>query len=355
MNADPLTAKPRRRSSLFSAACLWLGLLSLGCSQAALESFSGDTMGTRYHVTVAPVGLELQTLIDARLAEINRLMSTYDPQSELSRFNAAESTDWFAVSAETAKVVAFALELAEDSGGAYDPTVGPVVNLWGFGPGKRRQSPPTDEQIAAARQSVGWQLIEVRLDPPALKKQQADVFVDLSSIAKGYAVDQITSLLEERYVNASMAEIGGEVVCRGVKPDGTPWRIGVEQPDITTGQLLQAVLKLHNEALATSGDYNNFFEHQGVRYSHTIDPGSGRPVSHETTLVTVRATDCMTADALATTLLVLGSQAGYDWAQQRDIAAMFVSRVEAGYEERTTTAWDQKTTAREQKTIARDQ
>ena len=310
-------------------------------------------MGTRYAVSIVGGDQgraeQLKVAIDERLAAVNRGMSTYDPDSELSRFNNSDTTEWVDVSEETATVIAYALKLAGDSGGAYDPTVGPLVNLWGFGPGKR-DGVPTDEAVAAAGEQVGYEKVEIRATPAAARKADPAVYVDLSSVAKGYGVDAVCEVLDEAGVEAYMVEIGGEVRTRGSKPGGAPWRIGVERadqplPGASGSQRLQEVVELTDRALATSGDYRNFFEHAGVRYSHTIDPRTGRPVAHDLATVTVFADTCMEADAFATALLVLGPTAGYDWASEREIAALFVSRnSDEQLSERTTPAWDQLTT-----------
>lgn len=351
MNTNQV-ASPRTASLVLMGLQLWLSfclVFCVGCkSEPALQvgELSGPTMGTRYNVRYVASPAEIaassghwQQAIDDRLAEINRQMSTYDPQSELSRFNQLTTDEWFDVSSETATVVAYALEVAKDSGGAFDPTVGPVVNLWGFGPDADPETLPTDEQITAALDRVGYQSVEVRLDPPALRKTKPGIYLDLSAVAKGYGVDQISELLTDLGPQASMVDIGGEVVCRGTKPDGLSWRIGILKPD-PLGQTVQSVVELTDEAVATSGDYRNFFERNGVRYSHTIDPTTGRPVQHLLATVTVRAENCMMADALATTLLVLGPERGYDWANERGIAALMVLRSESGLVAKMTTAWN---------------
>ncbi|MEO0529812.1 MAG: FAD:protein FMN transferase, partial [Planctomycetota bacterium] len=233
-------------------------------------------MGTRYAVSVIggdeASANELQAAIDERLAEVNRQMSTYDPKSELSLFNASDSTHWVEVSEETASVVEAALELAGDYDGSYDPTVGPLVNLWGFGPAERADGLPSDAAVEAARAVVGYELVDVQRDPPALKKSEAGVYVDLSSIAKGHGVDAIAALLDERSIKSYMVEIGGEVRAKGRKPGGLPWRVGVERADeplrISAGKpRLQEVVELVDQSMATSGDYRNYFEVDGTRYS----------------------------------------------------------------------------------------
>ena len=313
---------------------LYMIFLNWKSSRESVQSFFGPTMGTRYAVSLAagkgtanwpPDLQEVQQRVEQRLAEINRRMSTYDPQSELSRFNRLNSSDWFEVSAETAEVVAAALKIAERTSGAFDPTVGPIVNLWGFGPDKSRMEIPGDGPIAEALQRVGYEKVSVRADPPALKKSLPEVYLDLSGIAKGYASDEISTLLDELGFPNTMVEIGGEVRTRGAKIDGSPWRIGVEQADDLDRQVHTAVT-LVNAGMATSGDYRNFFESRGVRYSHTIDPATGRPVGHSLAAVSIVAPTCMEADALATAVLVMGDQKGYDWCLAEDVAAMFLVR-----------------------------
>lgn len=318
-----------------------LGLLvamPIGCAQPQTEqatwTLSGRTMGTSYSVTLVGgtrgEADQQKRAIDDRLALVNRRMSTYDTESELSRFNASDLTDWFEVSAETAAVTEAALALAGSTDGAYDPTVGPLVNLWGFGPGERRRRPPNEEEIAEVQALVGYSFIEVRLDPPALKKANPAARLDLSSIAKGHGSDAIAELLAEAGYEAFMVEIGGEVRTRGTKPGGLPWRIGIEKvpsPQAGDGsRQIQSVVELADRSLATSGDYRNYFEHEGIRYSHTIAPTTGHPVTHGGATVTVLADTCRDADGLATALLVLGPAAGYDWAVEQEIAAYFVSR-----------------------------
>jgi len=308
--------------------------------QGEIVSFSGPTMGTQYTVRYVsqennPEPEHLQSLAEKRLQKINRQMSTYDPDSELSRFNRHTGDDWFPVSAETAEVVAFALDVAVKSDGAFDPTIGPVVNLWGFGPVRRRELPPAEADIAEAMTVVGFDKLEVRREPPALRKSVPGLYVDLSAIAKGFAVDEISALLSRVGCRASMVEIGGEVRTRGLKADDSPWRIGIEKPD-SEGRSIQTVIELRDSALASSGDYRNFFQRDGVRYSHTIDPQTGRPVSHHLATVSVRTESCMKADALATALLVMGEAKGYDWCTENDVAALFLIRQDKEIAEKAT-------------------
>ena len=292
---------------------------------------AGPTMGTTWQVKLPTLPErtsrdELQAAIERRLERVNDQMSTYRPDSELSRFNRHEGTDWFEVSADTARVVSAAQQISALTGGAFDVTVGPLVNLWDFGPDERDARVPSEEELAATRERIGYEMLEVRDDPPALRKSQPDLYVDLSAIAKGFGVDQIAVHLENLGTDSYFIEVGGEIRTRGKKPDGTPWRIGIEAPAATRldAQAAQRVLELGGRAVATSGDYRNYWEKDGQRFSHTIDPRTGRPVGHELASVTVVSDDCMTADGWATALMVLGPEDAYNSAMKQDLAALFI-------------------------------
>jgi thiamine biosynthesis lipoprotein len=291
-------------------------------------------MGTQYTVKLArlPEGIDLEVLsgqIRARLETVNAAMSTYLPDSEVSRFSRHQGEDWFPVSPETARVVETALRIGASSGGALDITVAPVVDLWGFGPGPRRTAPPSDDEVARARRAVGLEKIDVRADPPAIRKKDAATAIDLSAVAKGFAVDEVARHLEAVGVESYMVEIGGEVRTRGVKGSGSPWTIGIVTPDDDRFGV-ERLAALGDRAMATSGDYRNFFEFEGRRYSHTIDPRTGRPVTHDLASVSVVAATCMEADALATALLVLGPESGYRLAVELKLAALFIRRASNG-------------------------
>ena len=273
-----------RKLSRF-VAVLAFGFLatSLGISGSYAAdplTFRGATMGTTYMVKVhSPPeqpdwASETETAIDRELRSVNDQMSTYLKSSELSQFNASESTDWFEVSADTAGVVAAALELSEKTDGAFDVTVGPLVDRWSFGAGERKNDVPSETELDELQKSVGYQHLEARLDPPALKKDIADLRVDLSSIAKGHGVDRIVDLLAGRDAENVFVEIGGEVRVTGDK-SGESWKVGIQRPD-AGGQELMVAHKIRDAAMATSGDYRNFFEVDEQRYSHTIDPRTPR-------------------------------------------------------------------------------
>ena len=308
-------------------------------------TITGETMGTDYKVKIAGLSkshqlADVKAEIDKRLKTVNDQMSTWQTNSELSRFNRCTATNWFAVSRETATVVSEAIRIGELSGGAFDVTVGPLVNLWSFGPENRPKKIPADEEIAFVKRRIGLGKLSARLDPPALKKSHGDVSVDLSAIAKGFGVDKIAEYLDELKPTGYMVIIGGEVRCRGTTDDGTGWKIGIQSPNELHNAAYRTVT-LHNTAMATSGDYRNYFEQNGKRYSHTIDPRTGRPVRHPPGSVSVLDARCAVADAYATALVVLGPEAGYALAVELDLPALFLTVDEHGtIQERMTPAFE---------------
>jgi thiamine biosynthesis lipoprotein len=330
-----------------SATCLPLLLLALLLSACApgpeaLE-LGGSSMGTTYSVKVIdpPTSVTAATLapeLDAVLLAVNAGMSTYLPESELSRFNAARETGWTDASPALVTVVDEALRVSALTRGAFDVTVGPLVNLWGFGPGRGGDRVPSDAEVEDARSRTGHARLQVRHDPPALRKATSDLYVDLSAIAKGYAVDQLAEHLEARQVGRYLVEVGGEVRGRGRNARGTPWRVAIERPS-PAERSAYAVIPVDGVGVATSGDYRNYFEQDGRRYSHTIDPATGRPIEHTLASVTVVSPTAMTADALATGLMVLGPDAGYALAEREGIAAFFIVRDGEGFVDRATPAF----------------
>ncbi|MBN2887213.1 MAG: FAD:protein FMN transferase [Chromatiaceae bacterium] len=323
--------RPLHLPLALACALLVLAVVS-GCSSPrdAILELKGRTMGTSYSIKLAEPPSELDSValqgrIDARLEQINARMSTYRPDSELSRFNASRSLDWFPVSRELAQLVAQAKAVHDLSGGAFDVTVGPAVDLWGFGPKPAPTEPPDATTIAAVRERIGSDKLEARLDPPALRKTRADLAVDLSAIAKGYGVDAVARLLDEAGIAHYLVEIGGELRARGHKPDANPWRIAIERPNPLAREVYR-VVELRDAAMATSGDYRNFIQWGDRHYSHAIDPQTAQPVTHSLASVSVIAADCATADALATALLVLGPERGLALAEREGLAAFFVTR-----------------------------
>lgn len=327
----------RSLTRLAAAGCL-LGL-STALAAAATPSMGelhGRTMGTTYSVKFwRPQGdadpKRVRPAIEALLKRFDRQMSTYRPDSELSRFAAATPGEWFKVSTETATATAHALEMYRLTDGASDVTIGPVLRVWRFGPGGApnggRAKPPSEAELQAAMKIVGADKLHARLDPPALRKDIANLEVDLSSMAPGYAIDLIVELLAREGYKNCIVELGGEVRASGTRPDGSPWRVGVESPP-GADQEFARIVSLHNLALATSGDYRDVRTIDGVRYTHVIDPHIGRPLPYRGACVTVLAPTCLEADSLGTPLLVMGPKAGYQWCVNHDVAAIFQHRTE---------------------------
>lgn len=310
-----------------------------GAAEPGVARYEGATMGSSWHATVVhraevapPAPAELQAVLD----EVDRLMSTWKPESELMRFNAwrpAGAVESLPVSPWTADAVREALEAAAETGGAFDPTVLPLVDLWGFGAGGARPSEPAEAEIAAARARVDWRRIAVREN--ALAKSAPDAALDLSGSAPGFAADRICELLDARGFPDHLVEIGGEVRVGGLAPGGRPWRIGIEQPldDAAQGEALSAAIEVASGAVATSGDYRKFRRApDGTRLSHEIDPRSGRPIAHGLASVTVLAPTCGRADALATAFMVLGTEAALALAERLpDVEAYLIERRGAGF------------------------
>lgn len=305
--------------------------------------FAGPTMGTTFVVKVAAPSMspgtheEIARTLTDRLKRVNGMMSTWDPDSEISRFNRHAGTDPFPVSPETARVMAVAREVSERSGGAFDVTVRPLVQAWGFGEGAKVPGGPSEEELAALRERVGWRRVRVGADGRSLVKTRPDVTCDLSAIAKGYAVDALSDDLLRLGFRDHLVEVGGELRARGRKPGGEPWRVAIETPRSEGGRSVFDVLLLDDLGMATSGDYRNYYERDGVRISHTIDPRDGRPIRHGLASVTVLHPETMWADAWATALDVLGPEAGFDRAEAEGLPAYFIVREPGGgFESRET-------------------
>ena len=343
MKAASPVPTARRMRVMHPNRLIILSFLVASCGGPPSWELAGSTMGTRFSVTIAealeePQREQLQRDIEAELAEVENAMSTYLVHSDISQFNASTSTAWFAVSASTCRAVETAQQVSRLSDGAFDITVGPLVNLWGFGPDPVQVKPPPQSAIDAALDRVGYRRLHADCNRPALRKERADVYVDLSAYAKGLGVDEVAKLLEARGIGNYLVEIGGELRFHGMNAHGDQWAIAIETPSgdrRTAGR----IVSLSDKAMATSGDYRNFFEYQGERYSHTIDPRTGRPARHGLASVTVIADEAALADALATALLVLGPREGVALAQREGIAAYFQVRTADGFSERETPAF----------------
>ncbi|MCO1333501.1 FAD:protein FMN transferase [Microbulbifer sp. OS29] len=322
---------------------LWVAVFLSACTPAPETwQLSGRTMGTSYHITVVqvPAGSDretLQQLIDSELQQVNQEMSTYIDDSELMRFNHSPVGQRVPISQYLASVLEMSLDIYRRSDGAFEVTVGPLVNLWGFGSRPEPESIPSDVEIAGLLEIVGSDALTLTRGPDTVTKSRT-VEVDLSAIAKGHGVDRVAVLLEQQGIFNYLVEIGGELRTLGVNPKGKAWRIGIETPG-TAGQIVQEPILVSGRAVATSGDYRNYYERGGVRYSHSIDPRTGRSLKHKLVSVTVIDDTCAEADGLATALNVLGAEAGMAMAERDKLAVFMLVKTDDGFEERYSSAF----------------
>lgn len=332
----------RRAARPAALLALGLGACAPAADRSPLRVLEGPTMGTTFSVKiVAPdAGDErvaaVRTAVERTLADVDERMSTYRPDSEISRFNAARTTEPFPVSADTLAVFRHALDVSAATNGAFDVTVGPLVDAWGFGPRGPPAALPADAAIARLRRRVGYRRLRIDAAASTVRKLTPDLSVDLSALAKGYAVDKVAELLRAERFDSYLIEVGGEVRAAGRSARGDAWRVGIERP----APGLPAVhrrIPLRGRALATSGDYRNYHELAGRRVSHTIDPRTGRPVAHGLASASVIASSCVRADAVATALSVLGPDEGFELAVERGWAALLIGRKDDGtlYERET--------------------
>jgi thiamine biosynthesis lipoprotein len=326
-------------------------LVSWNCQSSTppereLYSWQGETMGSTYSVKVVCAALPpeqqalIQQSIQSQLDRVTELMSTYLTSSELSRFNQSPVAEPFPLSRETLEVFKVARRVGALSNGALDVTVGPLVNAWGFGPPGRPTQEPAQAELDRLKEAVGWDKIVLDESRSTVRKTHAEVYCDFSAVAKGYGVDRVSETLSELGYVEHMVEVGGEVRVSGRNADGQLWRIGVEKP-LAAGRAVQRVLPLDNLAMATSGDYRNYYEEGGRRISHEIDPRTARPIEHQLASVTVLAERCAEADAFATALIVLGEDEGYRLAIQQGLAALFLVREGGRFVEKTTPRFDE--------------
>lgn len=317
-------------------------LVLAGCEKPVEQvHLSGPTMGTTYNIKYIkadgiPSSESVQKEVDSLLEQVNDQMSTYRKDSELSRFNQFQETTPFTVSSQTAIVVKEAIRLNQLTLGALDVTVGPLVNLWGFGPEARPDVVPTDAELANRMANIGIEHLSAT--STTLSKDLPNLYVDLSTIAKGWGVDVVADYIHSQGIENYMVEVGGEMRLKGLNRDGVPWRIAIEKPTIDE-RTIQEIIEPGDLAIATSGDYRNYFEQDGIRYSHIINPETGKPINHKVVSVTVLDASSMTADGLATGLMVLGEVKGMEVAEQQQIPVFMIVKTDNGFKEIASTAF----------------
>ena len=320
---------------------LALAFLLSACQKEEVVSLNGKTMGTTYHIKYIDEGKaklnseQIYQGIEAILQDVNAKMSTYIPDSELSLFNKnPEINTPIEVSADLARVVAEAIELNQITRGALDVTVGPVVNLWGFGPEKRVEKAPTAEQIAERKAWVGIEKVQLtqKNDKFFLTKSVPQLYIDLSSIAKGFGVDKVADYIADQGITNYLVEIGGEIRANGHNAENKAWQIAIEKPTFDGTRSVSQVIGLQDFAMATSGDYRNYFEQDGKRFSHEIDPKTCQPIQHNLASITVLSKRSMTADGLSTGLFVLGAEKALEVAEQYNLPIYLTVKTAQGFE-----------------------
>jgi thiamine biosynthesis lipoprotein len=314
-------------------------LVLSGCSnKPEVLNISGTKMGTSYHITIVADQLppeDLEQQIERLLSKVDNSMSTYKKDSEISQFNRLPIGQAMTISQEFAEVVEISQKMWQLSNGAFDPTIGPLVDLWGFGPGERHDSIPSSQTIAMTKAKIGFD--SVVLKEQTLSKTKS-VALDLSAVAKGYAVDRVADLLEMLALPDYLVEIGGEIRVSGFNSDGIAWRIAMELPQLFAE--VDRVINITDIAVATSGDYRNYFEKDGVRYSHTIDPKTGMPIDHNLASVTVLSPSCAEADAWATAFSVIGAEQGLALANKLNLAAYMLVRENEEFVSKSSASFD---------------
>lgn len=323
-------------------AFLFILMLLTACNQGpALERLGGPAMGSSYSIQYVrepggPAPVQVQAAVETILQGIDQHYSTYRGDSAVSQFNQLPGNQCLALPSDMLELVTFGQHLAEQSDGAFDLTVEPLLDLWGFGPQARHEQVPEPQALANARLRVGYQ--HLRIEGQALCKD-APVQLDFNSIAAGHAVDLIAARLRAMGIASFIAEVTGELKAVGGKPDGSPWRIALELPR-ENRQIARQVIPVNGLGVSTSGDYRHYFEQNGRRYSHTFDARLGRPVDHDLAAVTVLDASALQADGYSTLLLILGPERGWDFAIAHDLAAVLVTRAEGGFVSRATPAFE---------------
>ncbi len=304
-----------------------------------VEVISGQTMGTTYNVTCVLAGSvtlgDVRTTIKRALKRVNRSMSIFDCQSEISRFNAKRDTQPLLISKHFYKVLSQAALVASLSNGAWDGTLKPAVDLWGFGSKDKPKQKPSDQAIAESGRHVGFSKIQFYKTgrQSYISKKDPLVTLDLGSIAKGYGVDHVASVLRKLGLMRFIVEVGGEIYVSGEKTDGEPWVIGINSPEKSAAVTdVFVTLALKDQAIATSGDYRNWIDLNGESFSHTLDPRTLRPLQNNIVSVSVIAPTCTLADGLTTALIVLGPQVGATMIENMpEIKALIVTKENQTY------------------------
>lgn len=307
-----------------NAIPLLMLIVLCGCRPSESQSISGKTMGTTWSLRAEQATAQTRQLIQSHLDQREAVLSHWRKDSAVSRFNDSRSTDWQPVPRELIQIVELARDIASKTDGALDITLAPLIDLWGFGATGPSKLIPIEAQITEAKTRCGWQHLQTRLDPPALKKDLPDLRINVASVTEGFVIDELITRLKQQGLSDFLLEVGGEVTAIGHAPEGKPWRVGIQTPEATPGDALQT-LPLSDLCIATSGNYRHHFEKDGQSYSHLIDPRTGRPINHTLTSVSVIHASSALADGYATTLMILGPDRGREIADRLGLRVIWIT------------------------------
>lgn len=307
-----------------NAIPLLMLIVLCGCQPSESQSIGGKTMGTTWSLRSEHAAKETRQMIQDHLNERESVLSHWRKDSAVSRFNDSRTTDWQPVPRELIQIVELARDIASQTDGALDITLAPLIDLWGFGATGQSKSMPTETEIAEAKTRCGWQHLQIRLDPPALKKELPDLRINVASVTEGFVIDELITRLKQQGLSDFLLEVGGEVAAIGHAPDGKPWRVGIQTPETTPGDALQT-LPLSDLCIATSGNYRHRFEKDGQSYSHLIDSRTGHPIEHSLTSVSVIHKSSALADGYATALMILGPERGREIADKLGLRVIWIT------------------------------
>lgn len=299
-------------------------LIISSCEPSEPKIIKGQTMGTTWSLRSVKAAESIRDFIQSHLDQREAVLSHWKRDSAVSRFNDSRSTDWQPVPHELVKVIEAARDISRSSDGALDITLAPLIDLWGFGAAGSAESLPTETQIAEVKARCGWQYLHTRLEPPALKKDQPNLQINVACVVEGFVMDELVELLRQRAISDFVLEVGGEVVACGRAPDGLAWQVGIQTPDAAPGDAMQS-MSLVDQCASTSGSYRQRFEKDGRIFSHLIDPRSGRPIEHSLVSVTVIHPSCVLADGYATALMVLGPERGREVADRLGLRVLWIT------------------------------
>ena len=295
------------------------------CHRPEEIKLSGRTMGTTWSLLSAQATDSMRQLIQSHLDQREAVLSHWQKDSAVTRFNDSRSTDWQPVPPELIQVIELARDIASKTGGALDITLAPLIDLWGFGAAGPAKAIPTERQIAEAKTRCGWQHLQTRIDPPALKMTMPDLHINVASVTEGFVIDELIVLLKQQGLSDFLLEVGGEVAAIGHAPDGQPWRVGIQTPEAMHGDSIQTI-PLSDLCIATSGNYRQHFKKDGKSISHLIDPRTGRPIEHPLTSVSVIHKSSVLADGYATALMILGPENGRKIADKLGLRVIWITK-----------------------------